>query len=415
MSATSAAVYIEAMDLRAVVRRLQRLSPWVVDAGLAAGLAVIALAEIALDARCACLAASDVWWSVAFTMGITLPLVLRRRYPFAVINAVGITAAVYNIIDIPPDPYTLTFAILVAVYSVAAYARQPLAVTAAVISVVALVLLNLPVMADQNDYADVVNQFLLLGGGWIAGQNTRYRRRQAELLRERAERAEREQREHERVAILEERGRLAREIHDVIAHSVGVIAVQAGAARAVAEQRPDQARQALADIEGVSKDTLVELRRTLGALRAAGQETELRPAPGLAVLDDLVEQVRRAGVRVSVREEGAGRALPPGVDLSAYRVIQEALTNTVKHSGSPTAQVTICYGESALEVLVTDDGGRRSPDRVAGGNGGPPGGHGLIGMRERVAMLGGEFEAGATETGFSVRARFPLTAAEERR
>jgi signal transduction histidine kinase len=415
MSATSAAVYIEAMDLRAVVRRLQRLSPWVVDAGLAAGLAVIALTEIALDARCACLAASDVWWSVAFTMGITLPLVLRRRYPFAVINAVGITAAVYNIIDIPPDPYTLTFAILVAVYSVAAYARQPLAVTAAVISVVALVLLNLPVMADQNDYADVVNQFLLLGGGWIAGQNTRYRRRQAELLRERAERAEREQREHERVAILEERGRLAREIHDVIAHSVGVIAVQAGAARAVAEQRPDQARQALADIEGVSKDTLVELRRTLGALRAAGQETELRPAPGLAVLDDLVEQVRRAGVRVSVREEGAGRALPPGVDLSAYRVIQEALTNTVKHSGSPTAQVTICYGESALEVLVADDGGRRPPDRVAGGNGGPPGGHGLIGMRERVAMLGGEFEAGATETGFSVRARFPLTAAEEHR
>jgi signal transduction histidine kinase len=410
MSAARAAVYIEAMDLRAAVRRLERLSPWVVDAGLAAGLAVIALTEIALDARCACLAASDVWWSVAFTMGITLPLVLRRRYPFAVINAVGVTAAVYNIIDIPPDPYTLTFAILVAVYSVAAYARQSLAVTAAVISVVALVLLNLPVMADQNDYADVVNQFLLLGGGWIAGQNTRYRRRQAELLRERVERAEREQREHERVAILEERGRLARELHDVIAHSVGVIAVQAGAARAVAEQRPDQARQALADIEEVSKDTLVELRRTLGALRAAGQETELRPAPGLAVLGELVEQVRRAGVRVSVREEGAGRALPSGVDLSAYRVVQEALTNTVKHSGSPTAQVTISYGESALEVLVTDDGGRPPPDRVAGGNGG----HGLIGMRERVAMLGGEFEAGATETGFSVRARFPLTAAEER-
>lgn len=414
MPAARAAVYIEAMDLRAAVRRLGRLSPWVVDAGLAAGLAVIALTEIAVDTRCACLATSDVWWSAAFTIGITLPLVLRRRYPFAVMNAVGITAAVYNIINIPPDPYTLTFAILVAVYSVAAYARQPLAVTAAVISLVALVLLNLPVMADQNDYADVVNQFLLLGGGWIAGQNTRYRRRQAELLRERAERSERERREHERVAILEERGRLAREVHDVIAHSVGVIAVQAGAARAVAEQRPDRARQALADIEEVSKDTLVELRRTLGALRAAGQETELRPAPGLAVLDELIEQVRRAGVRVSVREEGAGRALPSGVDLSAYRVVQEALTNTVKHSGSPTARVTIRYGASALEVLVTDDGGRPPADRAAGGNGGRQGGHGLIGMRERVAMLGGEFEAGATGTGFSVRARFPLTAAEER-
>jgi signal transduction histidine kinase len=132
------------------------------------------------------------------------------------------------------------------------------------------------------------------------------------------------------------------------------------------------------------------------------------------VLDELIEQVRRAGVRVSVREEGAGRALPSGVDLSAYRVVQEALTNTVKHSGSPTAQVTIRYGASALEVLVTDDGGRPPADRAAGGNGGPQGGHGLIGMRERVAMLGGEFEAGATGTGFSVRARFPLTAAEER-
>src|SRR5438034_2141332 len=138
MPAARAAVYIEAMDLRAAVRRLGRLSPWVVDAGLAAGLAVIALTEIAVDTRCACLATSDVWWSAAFTIGITLPLVLRRRYPFAVMNAVGITAAVYNIINIPPDPYTLTFAILVAVYSVAAYARQPLAVTAAVISLVAL-------------------------------------------------------------------------------------------------------------------------------------------------------------------------------------------------------------------------------------------------------------------------------------
>jgi signal transduction histidine kinase len=412
MSAPAGRATLRAMDLRAVVHRLQRLSPWVVDAGLAVALAAIALTEIARDAPCPCVTASDAWWSAAFTVAITLPLVLRRRYPFAVVNAVGITAAVYNIIDIPPDPYTLTFPIVVAVYSVAAYARQPLAVAAAVITAAALVLLNLPVMADENDYADVVNQFLLLGGGWIAGQNTRYRRRQAELLRERAERAEQAQQERERVAILEERGRLAREIHDVIAHSVGVIAVQAGAARAVAEQRPDRARETLATIEEVSKDTLVELRRALGALRAAGQETDLRPSPGLAVLDELVEQVQRAGVRVSVREEGDRRDLPSGIDLSAYRVVQEALTNTVKHSRSPTAQVTIRYGASWLEVLVTDDG-EASPGRALGGGNGRPqgGGHGLIGMRERVAMLGGEFEAGATRAGFSVRARFPLAAA----
>ena len=403
------------MDLRAAVRRLQGLSPWVVDAGLASALAGIALTEIANDAHCVCVTASDTWWSAAFTMAITLPLVLRRRYPFAVMAAVGVAAAVYNVIDIPPDPYTLTFAILVAVYSVSAYARRPLAVAAAVTTAVALVLINLPVMADENDFADVVNQFVLLGGGWIAGQNTRYRRRQTELLRERAEQAERQQQERGRVAILEERGRLAREIHDVIAHSVGVIAVQAGAARAVAEQRPDRAREALTAIEEVSKDTLVELRRALGALRAAGQGTDLRPAPGLAVLDELIEKVRRAGVSVSVREEGASRDLPSGVDLSAYRVVQEALTNTVKHSGSPTAHVTIRYGTSSLEVVVTDDGGTSPMRELAGGNGASHGGgHGLIGMRERVAMLGGEFEAGATETGFSVRARFPLTAGEGR-
>ncbi|MFF5204531.1 sensor histidine kinase [Streptosporangium sp. NPDC000396] len=414
------------MDFRTAARWLERLSPWAVDAGLASVLAGVALTEIAVNADCAGVTVSDTWWSVAFTVAITFPLSLRRRHPFAVMVAVGVPAAVYNVVDIPPDPYTLTFAILVAVYSVSAYARRPLAVAAAVTTAAVLVLMNLPVMPDENDFADVVNQFVLLGGGWIAGQNTRYRRRQARLLRERAERAEREQQERGRVAILEERGRLAREIHDVIAHSVGVIAVQAGAARAVAEQRPDRARETLATIEKVSKDTLVELRRALGALRATGQETDLRPAPGLAALDELVEKVRGAGVTVSVREQGERRDLPPGVDLSAYRVVQEALTNTVKHSGSPTAHVTIRYGASSLEVRVTDDGGS-SPARalagvgrgsqggghVAGGHG--TGGHGLIGMRERVAMLEGEFEAGATETGFAVRARFPLTGAGEGR
>ncbi|WP_431899852.1 sensor histidine kinase [Nonomuraea sp. bgisy101] len=404
------------MDFRTTARRPERLNPWAVDAGLAAVLAAITLAEIAVNADRPDVTASDAWWSAAFTVAMTLPLVLRRRYPFAVVAAVGVPATVYNVVDIPPDPYTLTFSILVAVYSVSAYGRRRLAVTAAVIAAVALVLINLPVMPDESGFADVVNQFLLLGGGWVAGQNSRYRRREAELLRERAERAEREQQERGRVAVLEERGRLAREIHDVIAHSVGVIAVQAGAARAVAEQRPDLARETLATIEQVSKDTLVELRRALGALRAAGQETDLRPAPGLAALGELVEKVGGAGVRVSVRERGQRRDVPPGVDLSAYRIVQEALTNTVKHSGSPTAHVTISYGLSSLEVQVIDEGGT-SPARVSGDTGpaSRDGGHGLIGMRERVTMLGGEFEAGATETGFSVHARFPLTCAREDR
>jgi signal transduction histidine kinase len=272
------------------------------------------------------------------------------------------------------------------------------------------VVLNFPGVGE-DDFGDVVNQFVLFGGAWIVGQNTRFRRRETELLEERAERAEREREERERVAVLEERGRLAREIHDVIAHSVGVIAVQAGAARAVAEQRPDRAREALAAIEDVSKDTLVELRRALGALRAPGDEAALRPAPGLDVLDELVEQVRRAGVSVSLSEEGARGEIPPGVDLSAYRVVQEALTNTVKHAGPTAAHVTVRAGDGWLEVAVVDEGPAAGRRNVAAPSNG---GQGLIGMRERVAMLGGEFDAGPTQTGFAVRARFPLRGRPER-
>jgi signal transduction histidine kinase len=344
-------------------------------------------------------------------LAITLPLALRRRYPFSVMAAVGGAGIVYNLLAIPPDPYTPTLAILLAAYSVSSYATRRRALVAAVVLGVALVVLNLPGIGE-DDFADVVNQFALIGGAWVVGQNARFRRVQADLLEERALRAEREREERERVAVLEERSRLAREIHDVIAHSVGVIAVQAGAARAVAEQRPDRAREALAAIEDVSKDTLVELRRALGALRAPGDEAALRPAPGLADLPELVEQVGRAGVTVTLSEEGDRRDVPSGVDLSAYRVVQEALTNAVKHAGPTTARVLVRYEDAWLEVVVADDGA--SSSRPAG-EVSTNGGQGLIGMRERVSMLGGEFAAGPAGNGFRVRARFPLRGNGERR
>jgi signal transduction histidine kinase len=402
------------MDTRNALRRgLDRLDPLVVDGVLALALAAVVLVEIAVSSEG--VASSDVAWSVAFAVAMTLPLTFRRRYPFTVMAVVGSAATVYNAIDVPPDPYTLTFAVLLALYTVSAYASRRLAITAGIVTVIVQVVLNLPGIAEQEEFADDVNQIVLLGGAWVVGQNTRYRRRQTELLEERAERVERERAELERIAILEERGRLAREIHDVIAHSVGVIAVQAGAARAVAEQRPDRAREALSAIEEVSKDTLVELRRTLGALRAPGDDAALAPAPGLGRLGELVEQVGRAGVAVSVSEEGERVDLPPGVDLSAYRVVQEALTNTVKHAGETTAHVSIRYGDGWLEVAVTDEGGDRA--RVDGdgpaGDRTPGAGQGLIGMRERVTMLGGAFEAGRRGSGFAVRARFPIGASGE--
>jgi len=405
------------MDTRGrLLRRLGNLNPLVVDIVLALGLAAMTLIEIATTSRsCDCLSAWDIRWSALFMLTETLPLALRRRYPFGVMTVVGISAIVYDLLSIPPEPSTAIFAILLAVYSVSAYARRPLAYVAAVVVGLALIVLNLPGIADEEDFAGFVNQFVLLGGAWVVGENTRYRHRQADLLRERVVSTEREQLERERIAALEERGRLAREIHDVVAHSVSVIAVQAGAARAVAEQRPDRAREALGAIEEVSKQTMTELRRALGVLRGPADTTAMEPAPGLSELDDLVEQVRQASVDVEVSTIGERCDLPSGVDLSAYRIVQEALTNAVKHAAPTTARVSIRYEPGWLELVVSDNGpsetGPPRPD--LGGDGSGDGGHGLLGIRERVAILGGTFAAGPSGRGFEVRARLPLEAKTE--
>jgi signal transduction histidine kinase len=400
------------MDTRGpLLRRLGNLNPLIVDGVLALCVLAVTLTEIATTARdCGCLSAWDVRWSALFMLIETLPLTLRRRYPFGVMAVVGVAAIAYDVLSIPPEPATAIFAVMLAVYSVSAFARRPLAYVAAAIVGLAVVVLNLPGIGDEETFASLTNQFVLLGGAWVVGENTRSRRRQAELLHERAVRTEREQHERERIAALEERGRLAREIHDVIAHSVSVIAVQAGAARAVAEQRPDRAREALGAIEEVSKQTMTELRRALGALRGPGDDTAMQPAPGLDELDDLLEQVRQAGVGVELSTVGERRDLPSGVDLSAYRIVQEALTNAVKHAAPTTARVHISYEPAWLEVVVSDDGpvGDGPPRPDLSSDGSKDGGHGLLGIRERVAILGGTFEAGPSGSGFEVRARLPL-------
>jgi signal transduction histidine kinase len=392
-----------------LLQRFGGLSQPVVDTAVALCLAAITLIEIATSRSCRCFSPSDGWWSAAFMLAETVPLALRRRYPFAVFSAVGASAIVYDLLSIPPDPSTAIFAQLLALYSVSAYARRSLAVAAAVITGLAFVGLNVPAIADGDDFVSFANHVLLLGGAWVVGQNMRYRRRESELMSERARRTEREQRERERIAALEERGRLAREIHDVLAHSVSVIAVQAGAARAVAERRPERARAALGAIEEVSKQTMTELRRTVGAMREPTDDPEIRPAPGLKDLDDLVEQVRGAGVDVVVSADGERRDLPVSVDLSAYRIVQESLTNVIKHAGPTTAWVRIAYEPWWLELVIDDDGppGIRAlgPDLSDGSSGE---GQGLMGIRERAAILGGSFEAGRKGRGFEVRARLPI-------
>jgi signal transduction histidine kinase len=206
-----------------------------------------------------------------------------------------------------------------------------------------------------------------------------------------------------RRAVGEEQARIARELHDVIAHSVSVIVVQAAAAEDVFDRRPDQARAALGSIERAGRDALAELRRLLAAVRPGVAADPTGPQPGLDRLDELAEPLRAGGLTVVVRREGPAASLPAGVDLSAYRIVQEALTNTLRHARASRAEVTVRYSSDAVDVDVRDDG------RGTAGSDGDPVGHGLVGMRERAALLGGTLEAGPLpQGGYRVHAHLPL-------
>lgn len=245
---------------------------------------------------------------------------------------------------------------------------------------------------------------LLVAGAWFLGNAVRTRRRYTETLE--AKNRELELAEHElaRQAVTEERLRIARELHDIVAHSMSVVAVHAGTGRMVAGDDPAAAERALATIEATTRTALGEMRRLLGVLRSPGGDdpAALGPAPGLADLDRLVADVARSGVNVELRVHGNRPDVPPGVDLSAYRVAQEALTNVIRHAGPARATVDVRYTAGGVTVEVADDGrGGAAPAA--------PGGHGLLGMRERVAVHGGELDAGpAPAGGFRVVARFPL-------
>jgi signal transduction histidine kinase len=242
-------------------------------------------------------------------------------------------------------------------------------------------------------------------GAWAVGSIIRGRRvRTAEL--EALTRALAEQRDLQaQAAVAVERGRIARELHDVVAHNVSMMVVQAGAAERVLEGAQSDVRDALAAISTTGRETIDEMRLVLGVLRS-DDGLALAPQPGLADIDQLVQNVSSAGLDVRLRVDGGQPpSLPPGVDLSAYRIVQEALTNVLKHAGPASAEVTLRYGDAAVEVEVCDDGGATGANDLKGGNG-------LIGMRERVMMLGGELHAGVRQGGgFIVRARLPITGA----
>jgi signal transduction histidine kinase len=246
----------------------------------------------------------------------------------------------------------------------------------------------------------------LVAAMFMFGITLRNRKQRVDALEARAEALEREKEEEARRAVVDERLHIARELHDVVAHSMGVIAVQASVGEHVIDDDPQEAKRALAAISGVSRSTLAEIRRLLGVLREADAEEggapAYAPAPGLADLDRLVRELDGAGIRVEVAYEGTRTELPRGVDLTAYRIVQEALTNVLKHAGPASAAVTVRYEPGVLDLEVVDDGrgvNGRAEGRV---------GHGLVGMRERVGVYGGSLETGPRPGGgFRVAVRLP--------
>jgi signal transduction histidine kinase len=302
----------------------------------------------------------------------------RRRQPERVTALVLVTGVGFQVLF--PE-VVVPFPALFAVGSLAAV-RPPRVSLVGLTGLVALAAANF----FTTTVEDSVFTMAIAVGAWALGEAARNRR---VAIEEEAQRA-----------MTEEQARIARELHDVIAHTVSMIVVQAAAADDVFDERPDQAREALRSIERAGRDAMVELRRLLGAVRP-GLQADTEPQPGLDRLGDLAESLRAGGLEVAVRREGEPSPLPAGLDLSAYRIVQEALTNTLRHARATRAEVTLTYADGALDVDVRDDG-------RATGNG-AAGGHGLVGMRERASLLGGTLDAGPQPGGgYRVHARLPL-------
>jgi signal transduction histidine kinase len=329
-------------------------------------------------------------------LAMTLPLAWRRREPLAVV-CMTMSALAISALAVPgsqgAEPETTLIPLLLATYSAGAYAEPRPALAGLVATWAGLLV---------NELGDFIVLGPLFTGVWAAGRLVRARERDSRRLRELAEALERERVEEARLAVVEERARIARDLHDVVAHAMTTIVLQAGAERLSLGEQRGSTHHTLESIERTGRQALVEMRRLLGVLRRDDDEPELAPTPGLAHLDELLERVTRAGLVVEMRISGAPRELQPSLDITAYRIVQEALTNVLKHAGAGSASVAVTFGERTLELEVADDGRGGSPNGRAGG-------HGLQGLRERVALFGGRLDAGGRdEGGFAVRARLPL-------
>ncbi len=385
-----------------ILQRFRDLNPWVVDAVLGTAFTVFGLVGLFSDGGSKPGYHSVDAFGVILALTCSLPYFARRHAPVPVLLANVVALCVLAIIGYPSNVQSQM--LLVGLFTVGSHADgrgRLLSVLAVAIGLTSVAVAGIPDATTTG----LALSGAVYAGAYLFGSTVRNRRLYLGELEARAIELERERDEEAKRAVAEERLRIAQELHDVVAHSMGVIAVQAGVGSHVIDQDPAEAKRSLDAISATSRSTLTEIRRLLGVLRDDG-EASYQPAPGLADLDRLVADLGDAGLPVSVCVEGTSDDVPPGVDLTAYRIVQEALTNVLKHAGRAQAAVTVTYEPDAVRLRITDDG--------RGVNGtGPEGGHGLVGMRERVGVYGGLLSAGPrTGGGFAVVAELPYREAE---
>lgn len=384
----------------AAVRAAIRRHPWWADSLLALVLTFLAISSVVLGSSPKGPRTIPLLDEVLVPV-TTLPIALRRYRPLEVLAIVVFAETVLllfsGLVQIP-------FGVLVALYTVASRCERSVSARAAAWVAPPIIV---GVTVNTGLYPGrIVPKLALFAIAWVIGDNLRTRRAYLAELEARAARLEHERGERAERAVIEERTRIARELHDVIAHNVSVMVVQASAGDDVFDSDPGRAREALAAVASTGRDALSELRRLLGVIRPGeAEEPSFAPQPGIGRLGELVEQVRDTGLAVDVSVDGEVRELPEATSLCVYRVVQEALTNTLKHAAAKRAQVSLRYDPDAVKVRVSDDG---HGENAATANG-SAGGHGLIGMRERVALFGGELQAGPSAGGgYCVNARLPV-------
>ena len=383
--------YGRVVERSTIWERLRRVDPLVWDSILAAAVLVVTVVT-AVGSRHAPSGGPPELelWGYLLIVGGCVPLVVRRRWPIPVL----VTVLAFSVVSsASAEGFDLVLAVAIAAYSAAAHLpRDPFARSVVPIATVGVIACQLVGFRTGNWVEVAIAATFSAWLPMLVGRIGFNRRRRIALDRDRAA--------HD--AVVEERARIARELHDIVAHAMSVMVVQAGAARTVLDDDPDAARAAIGRIESTGRDGLAEMRRLIGVLKADGTaEADRTPQPGLDQLDALLDTVRGAGVAVEVVTEGSRRPLAAGLDLIAYRVVQEALTNVIKHAGSANARVLFRWSDATLDVEVADDG--RGAITATGT------GHGLLGMRERVAVYGGSLETRPRAGGgFVVHARLPL-------